>query len=115
MGWNTLPRADVVQDELPGAPLACARAGLDRSRVSAFSRSALDQCRRPARGEGRVDVRGYVCVRGFVDQKRQAAWRRGYEGREPRGGGGVTEDSQLSGRGERRGFVEDEADAWIYT
>lgn len=104
----------MVQDELPGAPFACARAGLNRCRVSAFSRFVLDQCRRPARGEGRVDVLGYVCVRGFVDQKRQAARRRGYEGREPRGGGRVAEDGQFSGRGERRGFVEDEADAGIY-
>lgn len=116
MGWKkTLPRADVVQDELLGAPSACARAGLDRSRVSAISRFLLDQFRRAARGEERVDVLGDVCVRGFVHQERQAAGRRGHEGRELHGGGGVAEDGELSGRGERRGFVEDEADAGVCT
>jgi hypothetical protein len=69
MGWKTSPRADVVQDELPGTPFACARAGLDRSRVSAFSRLVLDQCGRPARSEGRVYVPRYMRVRGFMDQE----------------------------------------------
>jgi hypothetical protein len=99
MGWKTSPRADVVQDKLPGTPFACARAGLDRSRVSAFSRLVFDQCGRPARSE-RVDVPRYMRVCGFMDQERKAARRRGYEGGEPRGGGRVAEDGKLSGRGE---------------
>jgi len=103
----------VVQDETPGAPFAGARARVGRSRVSAFSCFGCDQCRRAASGKDRVDVLGHVCVCGFVDQERQAARRRGYEGGELCGGRRIAEDGQLSGGKERRGLVEDKAEAGI--
>ena len=111
---GNIPRANVVQDELPGAPFACARACLERSRMSAFSRFGLDQCGRAAGAEEWVNLFGYVRVCSFVNQERQAARRRGEEGSELRGRRRVAEDGQLSGRRERCGLVEDEADAGVY-
>ena len=111
---GNIPRADVVQDELLGAPFACARACLDRSRMSALSRFGRDQCGRATSAEDRVNVLGYVRVCSFVNQERQAARRRGDEARELRGRRSVAEDGQLSGSRERRRLVEDEAHAGVY-
>jgi len=66
---GNIPRANVVQDELPGAPFACARACLDRGRMSAFSRFGRDQCGRATGGEERVNVLGYMRVCSFVNQE----------------------------------------------
>ena len=82
MEWNgNIPRANVVQDELPGAPFTCARACLDRGRMSAFSRFGCDQCGRATGTEERVNVPRYVRVCSFVNQERQAARGRGDEAR----------------------------------
>lgn len=115
-GWidENIPRANVIQHELPSIPFACARACLDRGRMPALSRFGRDQRRWATGAEERVDVLGYVRVCSFVNQERQAARRRGEEGRELRRRRRVTEDGQLSGSRERRRLVEDEAHAGVY-
>ena len=81
--------ADVVQDESPGAPFSGACASISRSRMTALLRFGCDERRRAACCEARVDVLGHVRVRRFVDEEREASWRRGDEGRELRRGRGV--------------------------
>lgn len=104
----------MVQDELPGAPFASARTGVDGRRVPAFSCFGRHDCGRAAPRELRVYVRRYVRVRRFVHEEREAAWRRGDERGQLVGGRGVSEDRELARRGERGGLVDDEADARIY-
>lgn len=41
---GNVPRTNVIQDELPGAPFAGARACVDRGRMSAFLRFGRDHC-----------------------------------------------------------------------
>jgi len=81
--------ANVVQDELPGAPFSCACASVSWSRMPALLRFGRHECGRVACCEARIDVLGQVRVRRFVDEEREASRRRGDEVRELRGGRGV--------------------------
>ena len=67
-GGGDVPYAEVVEDELSRAPLSCACACLQWSRVSTLLCLGSYERGRTPRCEALVDRRRYVRVGGLVDQ-----------------------------------------------